>query len=119
MTTTPTRTVANRWVPATSRDGALPVLVGGTVALLPILVPAGPGNTAAADVLMAGCIMVATLWVTRERLPVAFPYAVGVTLLLVGGALGATVAGAPVGTALVLAQDVFLLLWAATLALGR
>ena len=38
---------------------------------------------------------------------------------MIGGALAATVAGAPVSTALVLAQDLFLLLWAATLALGR
>ena len=119
MTTTSVRPAPVRRGPAAGRDAALPVLVGGTVALLPILVPPGPGNTAVADVLMAGSVMVAALWVTRERLPVAFPYAAGVTLLMVGGALGATVSGAPVSTALVLAQDVFLLLWAATLALSR
>ncbi|HET9828704.1 MAG TPA: O-antigen ligase family protein [Nocardioidaceae bacterium] len=101
------------------RDEALPVMVGATVALLPILVPAGPGNTAIADAGIAGCLLVAVLWVSREHLPIAFPYGAGVTLLLIGGALAATVSGAPLSTALVLAQDVFLLLWAATLALGR
>jgi O-antigen ligase len=101
------------------RETALPVMVGITVALLPILVPAGPGNTAVADVGMAASIAIGLLWLTRERLPLALPYAVGVALLLIGGALAATVAGAPLTTATVLAQDVFLLLWAATLALGR
>ena len=117
MTSTLERTTSPR-ATARGRDHSLPVLVGITVALLPILVPAGQGNTAIADVTMAGCIAVAALWVARERLLLSFPYAAGVALLLVGGAFAATVAAAPLGTALVLVQDVFLLLWAATLALG-
>jgi O-Antigen ligase len=104
---------------APRREEVLPVLVGISVALLPILVPAGPGNTAIADAAIAGCLLVAALWVSRERLTIAFPYAAGVTLLVIGGALASTVAGAPLTTVLVLAQDGFLLLWAATLALGR
>ena len=47
------------------------------------------------------------------------PYAPGVALLVVGGAIAAIVAGAPSSVALVLAQDLLLLSWAATLALGR
>ncbi len=101
------------------RDEALPVMVGVTVALLPILVPSGPGNTAVADAAIAGCLLIAAMWVARERLTIAFPYAPGVALLIIGGALAATVAAAPLSTSLVLAQDGFLLLWAATLALGR
>jgi O-antigen ligase len=100
-------------------DEALPILVGATVALLPILVPAGPGNTAIADVTMLVSIVLAVLWASRERIPVTFPYAVGVGLMVIGGALAATVNGAPLGTALVLAQDLFLVLWAAALTLGR
>ncbi len=38
---------------------------------------------------------------------------------MTGGAIAAVVAGAPVGTLLVLAQDVLLFLWGVTLALGR
>ena len=101
-------------------DEALPVMVGITVALLPILVPAGPGNTAVADAAMAGshrwsrrCGCRASGCRSRSPTPP------GSFLLVIGGALAATVAGAPLSTALVLAQDVFLLLWAATLALGR
>jgi O-antigen ligase len=101
------------------RDEVLPAMVGITVALLPLLVPAGPGNTAIADAAMAGSLLVAVLWVSRERLQLSFPYAAGVSLMVIGGALAATVVAAPLSTGLVLAQDVFLLLWAATLALGR
>ncbi len=99
-------------------DSALPGMVGVTVCLLPFIVPAGPGNTALADVGMAGCVVVALLWLSRTHLPVRLPYAIGMLGLLLGGALAATLAAAPLGTALVLAQDVFLLLWAAALALG-
>ncbi len=106
--------------PTVARRGdALPAMVGMTVALLPFLVPAGPGNTALADVGIVGCILVAALWVSRERLPVALPYLPGVAVMMIGGALAAVIAQAPLGVALVLAQDALLLLWAATLALGR
>jgi len=101
------------------RDEVLPIMVGVTVALLPILVPAGPGNTAIADVTMAASLLLALMWVSRERLAVALPYAAGVCLMVIGGALAAVVTGAPLTTGLVLIQDLFLLMWAATLALGR
>jgi hypothetical protein len=102
-----------------ARSDPLVHMVGVTVVLLPFLSPAGPGNTAPADLGMAASIGLALLWVNRELLLVKFPYAAGVALLVLGGALAATVAHAPLGVALVLAQDVFLLGWAATLALGR
>lgn len=94
-------------------------LVAVTVSLLPFLRPAGPGNTAAADLFMGAAIVAALLWVTYERLPVSLPYAVGVAGLVLGGALAATVNGAAPGVVLVLLQDVLLLAWAVTLALGR
>lgn len=97
----------------------LPVLVGMTVSLLPFLSPPGTGNTAPMDVGIAATIVLAALWVTRDRLPVTLPYVVGVAGLVVGGAVAAVVADAPVSSALVLLQDVVLLLWAAALALGR
>jgi O-antigen ligase len=105
--------------PAAARGDALAILVGLTVCLLPFLSPAGPGNTAPADLAMGASIAVALLWATRERLQIKVPYLVGVTGLVLGGAFAALMAGAPVAVGLVLAQDVLLLLWAATLALGR
>jgi O-antigen ligase len=108
-------------VPTAARGEAtvLPGLVALTVCLLPFLTPAGPGNTAVADVGMGACLVVAVLWASRANLPVRLPYLLGVSGLVLGGAFAAVVSGAPLGTGLVLAQDVFLVLWAAVLALGR
>jgi hypothetical protein len=104
----------------TRRNGdVLAFVVGATVSLLPFLAPAGPGNTAPADLGMAASLLVALLWTTREHLPVKLPYVLGVTGLVLGGAVAAIIAAAPVGVGLVLAQDLFLLSWAAVLALGR
>lgn len=94
-------------------------VAGATTCLLPLLTPAGPGNTALADLGIASTIVVAALWTARERIPLMVPYGVGVVLMMVGGALAATLADAPLSTSLVLAQDVLLLLWAVSLALGR
>jgi hypothetical protein len=97
----------------------LPVLVGVTVGLLPLLVPAGPGNLVAADVGIAACVAVALLWTSRAHNVVRWPYAAGMVLMMIGGALAAIVARASTTSALVLVQDGLLLLWAVTLALGR
>ncbi|MGZ4460100.1 MAG: O-antigen ligase family protein [Nocardioidaceae bacterium] len=101
-----------------SRD-VLSATVAVTVSLLPILQPAGPGNTAAADLGILGSILLAVLWVTTAQLPVRFPYMLGVTGLILGGTVAALVSGVPISVALVFLQDLLLLLWAATLALGR
>lgn len=92
---------------------------GATTCLLPLLTPAGPGNTAVADFGIVATIVVALLWAASERLPLALPYAGGVIVMMMGGALAATLADAPLSTSLVLVQDALLLLWAASLALGR
>jgi hypothetical protein len=99
--------------------GVLPRLVGATVCLLPFLSPAGPGNTAPMDLGILATVVLALLWVTREQLPVVFPYAVGVGGLVIGGALAALVTDAPLASLLPLVQDLVLLLWATALALGR
>jgi hypothetical protein len=104
--------------PRTLSD-VLPGVVATAVCLLPFLVPAGPGNSSLPDLAIATAIGVAMVSAAHARVAIHLPYAVGTTCLLVGGLLGSLVAGAGVTTVLVLAQDVFLLLWAATLALGR
>jgi O-antigen ligase len=105
--------------PDLPRGDVLATMMGLTVCLLPFLVPAGPGNTALADVGMTLCIVLALLWSVREHLPVKVPYLAGIAGLLLGGAFAAYVSEAPVGVGLVLAQDVLLLAWSAALALGR
>lgn len=93
--------------------------VAATVCLLPFIVPTGPGNTTLADVAMAAAMALAVLWVGWTGLPLTFPYAVGMGGLVLGGAIAANLAGGTLGTGVVLVQDVVLLLWAATLTLGR
>ena len=105
--------------PRAARQPVLPLICGTTACLLPILRPAGPGNTAAADLGIIAAIVCGLLWAVRERLPVRFPYAAGVVVMMLGGALASALADAPASTAVPLLQDLLLLLWAATLALGR
>ena len=104
---------------ARPRGDVVAAVMGLTTCLLPFLVPAGPANTAAADVGIVLSIVLAVLWVARAHLPIKLPYLVGVGGLILGGAFAAFVSAAPLGVGLVLAQDVLLLAWSASLALGR
>jgi len=120
MSTVPAPAAPTTVDPAPVRKGdAVAVLAGLTACLLPFLAPAGPGNTAPADLMIVVTIGAAFLWATREQLPVRLPYTWGVTLMVLGGALAALLAHAPVTSALVLVQDGLLLMWCATIALGR
>jgi hypothetical protein len=120
MTTTVTADrVEGIGFPARPRGDLLAAMMGLTTCLLPFLVPAGPGNTAPADLGIMLCIVLAVLWAVREQLPIKLPYVAGVAGLVLGGAFASYVAGAPIGAALVLIQDLLLLAWAAALALGR
>ncbi|MDX6235530.1 MAG: hypothetical protein QOG10_345 [Kribbellaceae bacterium] len=120
-----TTVVSQRYARAADRASVVPrsdllaTMMGLTVCLLPFLVPAGPGNTAPADVGISLCIVLAVLWSVREQLTVKLPYLAGIAGLLLGGGFAASVAAAPIGVALVMAQDVLLVVWAAALALGR
>lgn len=96
----------------------LAVAVGCGVAALPLLRPAGPGNTAVADAFLLVSIGLMLLAAGRGVLRPASPYAGGVLLLMLGGALAATLADAPLGSAVVLAQDLLLLLWATAITCG-
>jgi hypothetical protein len=102
-----------------STSTPLTLAVGMTVALTPVLVPPGPGNTAFADAWMAAAILLAALALSGTRTVLRLPYSSGVTLLVIGGLIGAIMAGAPAHVVLVIAQDVILLLWCAVLAMGR
>jgi O-antigen ligase len=97
----------------------LATMMGLAVCLLPFLVPSGPGNTAPADVAIGLCIVLGVLWSVREQLTIKLPYLAGIAGLVLGGAFAASVAAAPIVSALVLVQDLLLLAWAAALALGR
>jgi hypothetical protein len=85
------------------------------IATMPLLTPAGPGNTAIADLSIAAFVVACGLWLRRERLPVHLPYLLGIGLLMLAGAMAAVHANAP-WSALTVMQDLFCLLWGATIA---
>jgi len=119
MTTTSAAPARIVGLPGLPRGDLLAVVMGLTTCLLPILVPGGPGNTAAADAGIVVSVVLAVLWATQAHVPVKLPYIAGVCGLLLGGALAAVVTYAPVGVGLVLVQDLLLFAWSACLALGR
>jgi O-antigen/teichoic acid export membrane protein len=98
---------------------------GAGIWAMPLLVPAGPGNTAPADVFLAFAVIVAILWFSARSHVLRFPYVLPVGLSVLAGALASTVAYAgayiSVGGGLItLLQDVFLLAWAVSIAnIGR
>jgi O-antigen ligase len=95
------------------------------IAAMPLLVPAGPGNTAPADVFLAVAIIVSAGWFAGRHQVMRFPYMFPVGLSVLAGALASTVAYAraynSVGGGLVsLVQDGFVLAWGIAIAnLGR
>jgi len=118
-TVVPTGSALERPQLALRRPDLLPRLVGVTVALAPLLVPAGPGNTALADVALLATLVVALLWVSRDDIPLRLPYGPAIGLMMIGGLLGALSSDAPLDAVVPVVQDAVLLLWAAVLSLGR
>jgi hypothetical protein len=101
-----------------TRTDMMPILVGVAVVLLPLLRPAGPANTAAADVFLVAVVALGLLRMTRDNLEVRLPYGLGAGLMMFGGIVAAMLANAPWTSIVVIAQDLLLLLWACALALG-
>lgn len=108
---------ATATLPAGRLDG-LSAVVGLGVATLPLLRPAGPGNTALPDLFLLGSIGLMLLWAAHGQVRLFSPYAGGVLVLMLGGALAATLADAPLSSGLVLVQDLLLLLWATAIGCG-
>jgi O-antigen ligase len=93
------------------RRGFPVVVAAAAVALLPLLRPGGPANTAPVDLViglaLAACIFVAVSSGQKWR----FPYAVPMLLFLAGGAIGGIAGPAPAAGITALAQDIVLLGW--------
>jgi O-antigen ligase/polysaccharide polymerase Wzy-like membrane protein len=81
------------------------------VALLPLLVPAGPANIAPVDVPIAVALLACLLWAGISGHRWRFPYVLPVGLLLAGGAIGAIVGPVPRAGIIALVQDLVLIAW--------
>jgi O-antigen ligase len=102
------------------RSLAAGMLIAG-IASLPMLMPAGlapgPGNTGLPDLVLIALMMTTLLWATTQHRPVFWPYLVPTLLTIIAGGLAAVIHDAG---ALTLIKDLFVLLWAVSVAnLGR
>ena len=92
---------------------------------LPMLRPAGPGNTGPVDLILVVAVGTALLWVASHHHIVRFPYALPVGLSILAGTLASTVAyaggyGGVGGGLLATTQDAFILAWGLAVAnVGR
>jgi hypothetical protein len=79
-----------------------------TIALLPLLRPAGPGNTAPVDLLIGLFLFVAALGLARRRRPLHIPAGTAILLILLGSTL-ALIASLDIATGLLtLVVDLYL-----------
>jgi hypothetical protein len=104
----------------TARDRVLEgwaplVATAVAVGLLPLLLPDGPGNIAPVDFSIAVALMAVLLWAS-SGVELRAPYAFAGMVLLLAGALGALAGPVPLTGMLALAQDLWLLVWAWTVA---
>ncbi len=99
-----------------ARANVVKVLMMAGIWSVPLLRPAGPGNTGPVDLVLAVAVLAAMLWVATHRHLVRFPYALPVGISIFAGTLASTVAfaGGYVsvgGGLLATTQDVFVLAW--------
>ena len=87
------------------------MVAAGAVALLPLLRPGGPGNSAPVDLLIGFALAVSVFAAAGSGQKWRFPYAVPMLLFLTGGTVGALVGPVPGAGINALAQDIVLLGW--------
>jgi O-antigen ligase len=81
-----------------------------TVALLPLLVPRGPGNTAPVDLFAAGFLVLALLALARSARPLEVPAWPALALILIGSLVALALSDHPRVGLLTLLVDMYLLL---------
>ena len=91
------------------------LLLAVAIWTLPILTPAGPGNTALADVTIAAALVTTMLWLRRDGVKVILPYSLGIGILMIAGLIAAVHHRAAFSS-LAIVQDLFMLLWGAAVA---
>ncbi|NKZ06972.1 O-antigen ligase family protein [Actinomadura latina] len=93
------------------------VMIVAGIASLPMLMPAGlapgPGNTGLPDVALVGVAATMLLWAGTRRLPIRWPFLLPTLLTIIAGGIAAVVNDAG---ALTLGKDLFVLLWAVSIA---
>jgi O-antigen/teichoic acid export membrane protein len=98
------------------RANMIKVIMGMAIWAMPMLRPAGVGNTAPADLFLGLAILLTALWFASRSHVMRFPYMFPVGLSILAGSLASTIAYShayvSVGGGLIsLIQDAFLLAW--------
>ncbi len=91
--------------------------IAAAIFSLPLLRPLGPSNTGIPDAGLVLLVIITVQWASGRAYSLRTPYIVAMGLIVLGGAIPATITGEG---GLTLAQDVFVFFWAIALAsLGR
>jgi O-antigen ligase len=81
------------------------------IALLPLLRPAGPGNSAPIDALIVLTFLASLVWLWTARRQIQVPYAIPIGFVLLGGVVGALAGPVPASGIVAVVQDIALVLW--------
>lgn len=107
----PRRPTAARSQTALFRGDFSVLVAASAVALLPLLRPGGPGNTAPVDLAIGLALALGIFAAVTSGTKWRFPYAFPMVLFLTGGAIGALAGPVPTSGITALAQDIILLAW--------
>ena len=97
--------------PARARGGSWSLYLVVAVALAPIVVPAGPGQTALLDLVNLFALPAFAFALLLTRRPVAVPFLVPVFLIAVGSLIATLAAESPRIALFTMMQDVYLFAW--------
>jgi hypothetical protein len=89
--------------------------VAVAVAMLPLLSPKLPYNSAPADLFMLAAIGMVLVWAAVTKARLHAPYLVPATLLILAGAVAALFGEAPRAGAIAVLQEIFLVAWCAAI----
>jgi O-antigen ligase len=81
------------------------------VALAPVLLPAGPGQSALVDVLNVVALIAFAFVALAHRVPVRLPFVLAILVISAGSLVATVNAAAPGKALLTMAQDLYLYLW--------
>jgi hypothetical protein len=87
--------------------------VAVAVAMLPLLAPKLPYNSAPADLFMLAAVGMVLVWAAVTKARLHAPYLVPATLLILAGAVAALFSAAPRAGATAVMQEIFLVAWCA------